>query len=522
MKKARENILGNKVFKLALILFFVFLISAFLLVKEKISAVRAGEDDNAAGWAWSENFGWFSANCSNLGLCPDAGRIDYGLNVEDDGVVSGYLWSENIGWVRFENPTNEVAPDGSVAKATYDSVLGRLGGWAKILTLEDDGWLKLRGPDAGSPGGPFVACADCKDVEIPGDPPTVEYHCDICFTNKFPDPSETGTGNTCVQCKGCDEATNICAECALCDKYGVAVDQESGRLVGWAWNGNADLAVGVGWVNFSPSLGGIGLAAPWLETLYGEIYAREKVSSPSGFVELIQKYNATYCILTNGTIVNFRSEKPEPEGCEEQNFEILNFPETANLYTNIFGKIDLDGILAGEYGTVQTIMGDGDIPDLLGGKVYFKEGDLTIGAAKVFNNGANSLSGAGLIVIRGNLNINEPISYQVGGVNNLKNLASVGWLVLGDVNIGPAVEDAVGAFYVEGEVKTGTTGDRRTDVPLTIRGLMLAKKFTFERLWRSAERGSEQVIYDGRALANTPPGMADLVKALPVWREAAP
>jgi hypothetical protein len=51
---------------------------------------------------------------------------------------------------------------------------------------------------------------------------------------------------------------------------------------------------------------------------------------------------------------------------------------------------------------------------------------------------------------------------------------------------------------------------------------MLAKKFNFERLWQSAERGSEQVIYDGRVLANTPPGMADLMSALPIWREAAP
>ncbi len=524
MKKTRKNILGNKVFKLALILFFVFLISAFLLVKEKISAVRAGEDDNAAGWAWSsDNFGWFSANCSNLGLCPDAGRIDYGLNVEDDGVVSGYLWSENIGWVRFENPTNEIAPDGSVAKATYDSALGKLSGWAKVLALEEDGWLKLRGADAGMPGGPYVACADCKDVEIPGDPPTTDYQCGVCFTNKFPDPSMTGIGKICAQCSSCDEGTNTCAACTPpCEKYGVSVDKQSGRLVGWAWNGNVDPAVGVGWINFSPTPGGIGLASPWLETLYGEIYAREKVSSPNAFVELINKYNATYCILTNGTIVNFRSEKPEPEGCETQNFEILDFPQTANLYTNIFGKIDLDGILAGKYGTVQTITSDAEIPDLLGGKIYFIDGDLTINTAKVFNNGANSLSGAGLIIVQGNLNINEPISYQNGGVNNLKNLASVGWLVLGNVNIGPAVENVVGAFYAEGEVKTGTTNDRRTDVPLTVRGLILAKKFTFERLWRSAERGSEQVIYDGRALANTPPGMADLVKALPVWREAAP
>jgi hypothetical protein len=80
----------------------------------------------------------------------------------------------------------------------------------------------------------------------------------------------------------------------------------------------------------------------------------------------------------------------------------------------------------------------------------------------------------------------------------------------------------VGAFYAEQEISTGTTNNRRTDEPLTVRGLMLTKKFRFERLWQSAERGSEQVIYDGRVIANTPPGMADLMSALPIWREAAP
>jgi len=528
MKPARK-ILGSKIFKLALILFFVFLIGAFLLVKEKIDAVRAGEADNVAGWAWSSNnFGWFSANCSNLGLCPDTDRIDYGLNVEDDGTVSGYLWSENIGWVRFSNPDGEPAPRGAVARAIYDPVFGTLSGWAKILTLGEAGWLKLDGQDAGLPGGPYRACADCKDVEV-GDPPVPDYQCNICFTDKFPDPSATGIGNICSQCSSCTRGAteDTCTSCVRCNKYGVSVDRQNGRIVGWAWNGNSDLAVGVGWINFSPTLGGLGLASPWLETKYGDIYAQKDVSSPSAFVELINKYNATYCILTNGTIVNFRSEEPKPLGCAREGFEIFDFPKTGNLYTNIFGKIDLAGILAGEYGQVQVINSEDDVPTVLSGKVYYSKGDLTV-SEKVFNNGTGRLNGAGLIVVRGNLTITGDTSYQAISATNLKNLASVGWLVIddgtgkGNIFIDPSVKNMVGAFYAEGEVKTGTTGDRRTDEPLTVRGLMLAKNFIFERLWQSAQRGSEQVIYDGRVLANTPPGMADLISALPVWREAAP
>lgn len=531
MKKARK-ILGRKIFKLTLILFCLFSISVFLLFKEKMKSARAGEADNVAGWAWSsDNFGWFSANCSNLELCPDedgAPPFDYGLHVEDDGTVSGYLWSEHVGWVRFSNPDGDIAPDNTVARATYDPVLGRLSGWAKILTLDDAGWLKLRGPDAGMPGGPYRACADCKDVKIPGDPPTIDYRCNICFTDKFLDPSSTGIGNICVGCANCTEGAieNTCTACAPCDKYGVSVDRQNGRIVGWAWNGNFDPAVGVGWINFSPTPGGLGLASPWLETKYGDIYGKPLVRSPSAFVKLINKYNATYCILTNGVVVNFRSE----EGCRREGFEIFDFPRASNLYTNIFGKIDLPGILAGKYGMVQAINSDSDIPNLLAGKVYYSNGDLTV-SGKLFNNGSGRINGSGLIVVKGNLNITGDIFYQTGSVANLKNLSSVGWLVVdvddgtgtkGNINIDSAVKTVVGAIYAEGEVSTGTTGDRRTDKPLTVRGLILAKKFNFERLWQSAERGSEQVVYDGRTLANTPPGMTDLMSALPVWREAAP
>ena len=533
MEKARK-ILGSKIFRLALIFVFIFLIGVFFIVKEKINIARAGdEDDNISGWAWSENFGWFSGNCSNAGTCPSSDvPIDYGLNLENDRTVTGYLWSENVGWVRFSNPDGEKAPDNSVAKATYDSFFGSLSGWAKILSLGEDGWVKLDGPSAGSPGGPFHACTDCKNVPV-GDPPVPQYQCNICFTDILSD-SGTGVGDICSQCSGCTRGTteDTCTSCtdSTCKKYGVAVDEQSGRIVGWAWNGNIDPKVGAGWINFSPTPGGLGLASPWLETQYSDIYARQGVSSPSAFVELINKYNATYRILSNGDIVNFRSENSAPVGGEVQGFEIFDFPQAINSYTNVFGKIDLPGILAGKYGTVKNIGSSLEIDSLLAGKVYYSNGDLTVDAAKIFNNGPpGNTSGAGLVVVRGNLTITGDISYQGGNVTNLKNLASVGWLVIddgsglkGNITISPPVQNLVGAFYAEGKISTGTTGNSRTDVPLTVHGLMLAKEFNFERLWRAPARGSEQVIYDGRALANTPPGMTDLISALPVWREAAP
>jgi len=388
------------------------------------------------------------------------------------------------------------------------------------LALGDDGWLKLRGSAVAVGVGPYRECLDCEDIKDE-EGNLIDVTCRICFKSEL----YGGSGNICSNCSGCTRgAENICNTCTSCDAYGTAIDRETGRIVGWAWNGNADPAVGVGWLSFSPKNGGLGLLAPWLETQYGEIYAKPYVRSPSAFVEILGKYNATYCILTTGQITHFTSK----EGCLRTPFESYDFPKTSNLYTNVFGKIDLAGILAGKYGQRIDITGEADIPNFLGGKVYFRNGDLTINSKTFFNEVGNK-NGAGLIVVKGNLTIQGDLSYQNAGVTNLKNLASVGWLVIddgsntkGNIYINPGVEKAVGAFYAEGELKTGTTGDRRTDKPLTVRGLILARKFTFERLWQSAQRGSEQVIYDGRVLANTPPGMADLVKALPVWREAAP
>ena len=50
----------------------------------------------------------------------------------------------------------------------------------------------------------------------------------------------------------------------------------------------------------------------------------------------------------------------------------------------------------------------------------------------------------------------------------------------------------------------------------------MARKFNFERQYANFEVGSEVIVYDGRIIANTPPGMEDITKALPVWRLGIP
>src|SRR3989338_2255202 len=170
-----------------------------------------------------------------------------------------------------------------------------------------------------------------------------------------------------------------------------------------------------------------------------------------------------------------------------------------------------------------------DIPNnLLDGKIYFRDGDLSIDNPIQFNNALGDDSGRGLIVVRGNLTINSNITYKDPSVLDVKNLASVGWMVLDDesvtkgkITIAPGVSDLVGAFYAETLISTGTAG-ANSDIPLNIRGLMLAHEFNFERQYESLTRGAEQILYDGRISVNTPPGFEDISRALPTWRQAVP
>ncbi|MBI2042472.1 MAG: hypothetical protein HYT21_01880 [Candidatus Nealsonbacteria bacterium] len=111
--------------------------------------VLAGTGENVSGFAWSENIGWVSFNCTNTGSC---GSSDYGVDINDEsGEFSGHAWSENIGWVSFNRSETGAPPaqpyqDGGlnyIAKANLDT--GEVTGWARALSYgaDWDGWVKL-------------------------------------------------------------------------------------------------------------------------------------------------------------------------------------------------------------------------------------------------------------------------------------------------------------------------------------------------------------------------------------------
>ncbi len=113
----------------------------------------AGTDNTSAndvtGFAWSDNIGWISFSCTDLGTC---GTSQYGVDMDDaSGVLSGYAWSDNIGWISFNAADVSGCPSGSCTPTVNSD--GTVSGWAKALSANSadgwDGWISLHGSGYG-------------------------------------------------------------------------------------------------------------------------------------------------------------------------------------------------------------------------------------------------------------------------------------------------------------------------------------------------------------------------------------
>ena len=225
-----------KMFKLFFTSVLILVISAFFVLvdnsQNEINFVQAGTGDNVAGFAWSYNVGWISFNSTDCDTdedgtyegasenggaapsgCPSSGTVDdYGVKIDSaTGNFSGYAWSSNVGWISFDrsdtgNPPSDDPGSGAgpIAKVDFVSAVpGEINGWAKILSLGDDGWIRFSYSEEGSP---------------------------LPFPIPFPF-SEINVGGL---------------------EYDAGVDMVTGNLFGWAWNGNDD-GTGIGWISLSGS-----------------------------------------------------------------------------------------------------------------------------------------------------------------------------------------------------------------------------------------------------------------------------
>ncbi|MFH1427724.1 MAG: hypothetical protein ABIG60_04340 [Patescibacteria group bacterium] len=136
------------------ILVIIVISFIFIANSPQSELAYAGSGDNVSGYAWSEKIGWISFNCEDTGLsCATTG--DWGVDIDiSTGILSGYAWSENLGWISFNRADTGVPPQAPfngvetyIAKY-YSDGSNQVRGWAKILSLGDGGWIKLRGTDA--------------------------------------------------------------------------------------------------------------------------------------------------------------------------------------------------------------------------------------------------------------------------------------------------------------------------------------------------------------------------------------
>ena len=502
----------------------LFFFSFFVLLFSYDSNVLASKNHKITGYAWSENLGWLSLNCYNDGLANKCLQSDYGLDYDKEKrTISGFGWSEYAGWVCFGKACYDVGftkdPDNKDTAASLNDA-GLLDGWANWLVLGSNGWLKLLGPQISAVGAK-TGCLNC--AKLKGQ---ASEQCGLCFGQA----NYGGSAEICENCSNC--SAGKCESCASCYNYGLGIDYSTNKIVGWSWNGNST-QTGFGWTQFHPATAVAKANAPYLQTIGGDVYSAEGIGSLYQGVSPEGQENATFMLQSNGSIVHFNSTCEKTGNCESSsgwvsdNIGVQTLPTRENSYRSNLGPLDIKGLLAGQYGEMQKIYSESQIPNALYGKVYYSAGDLKINSAKIFLNSSSTVKARGTIVVRGDLYLNNDLYYQNSAVKGLNKLSSVGFIAIkkddgsgGNIYIDPKVQKLVGGYFAENTIYSGTYGDSTKEVQLEVQGLMVANAFKFQRQKFNLEdqEPAERIIYDGRVIVNPAPGFVDLAKALPEWK----
>lgn len=434
------------------------------------------------GWGWvgtaKDTYaspGFVSFNCENItpGACPH----EYNLTVDTEaGYVFGWAWAGSVakagdhalGWIQFsENPADykndceEDLPSYVDTGALY-SQSGEISGWARIYSLGLYGCEKFASNNWGW-------------IKLRGDGYGVSLDKDY-YKNQTP-------------------------------------SSDYGKLTGWGFSAPTK-GKGFGLVQFDAGKTGLG---PWIQTQYGDVYSGNNINIPTPAGQV----NASYLILSSGTVQDFSTNLSEGTMTGYD----LPFPElNSGSYRSNIGKIDITSLK----NRATEFFADTELDNrILAGDAYKYNGSFIIDNPITIPNGTGNLGdanalGNGTIIIDGDLIIDRNISYGGSSVTNLYNLASVAWIITGDLTITPNVTEIDGVYIVLGDAGVSTGEGNQ---PLVVNGLMMAKAFSFQRdrvKEADSDVPSEKIIYDGRALLNTPPGLEDLVATLPELKISTP
>ena len=136
----------KKFFFSAATLLVVLGVFQLIISTQDVPEAQAGLTHNLSGYAWSDNIGWISFNCTNTDSCAAS---DYGVNIDQNDKFSGYAWSDNIGWISFNENELGGCPS-SPCRAELNRGTGAVTGWARALagtalSGDWDGWINLSG-----------------------------------------------------------------------------------------------------------------------------------------------------------------------------------------------------------------------------------------------------------------------------------------------------------------------------------------------------------------------------------------
>ncbi len=457
--------------------------SAAITFYNKTEPVSA-QTTNIRGWAWSGTTGWISLNSANCVDLNDRNNPDpcvpavnlpqgYGLNLvlddEDSGEISGYAWSESIGWICFGKDHNGVLCGDPPGSDTTSAIT--------FICTEDDGTTpkpcdKLSwGAGNTAPSATITGWA--KAVNMPGDEGWIDLR------GNLPENPAWTWAKLFFERGQCSTSGNICTADVQCGGGQTCSPADVGAgLGGYAWHFAGGTATtpppyGMGFISLSEQSPEV--LFPYLSAEGGDVFSR---SVRTAFPPPAGKFNASYLVHVRNAGVGdlstrFRSRCTDPASCRVVNYdlEVPQDPTSDTPYSFRLGRFDFQGLMmrtAGNttnqyghevvrYGELNALPGTLGNPavesDPLLGKVHVVvPASLTysINSPIQFKNGEAGESGAGTIIVRGNLQVNENVSYEAASPAARSQLASTVWIVLGDVIVDPDVTDLAGTFIVLG------------------------------------------------------------------------